>query len=154
MLIIIVTIIDLDLEELLLLEAIHCWDLLDKLGEQVVVNGLCFSKFAPFSVNHLEQDSKRVRLRAILMKIQVGQVFAAKAQREFGGQGIRSSCCCRRWSIGLDSGLSRRQHSCIQVIRLPLVVTRSNSLVVQMVLGVRHLGGLGKHTSFSILLWT
>lgn len=54
LLIIIVTIIDLDLEELLLLEAIHCWDLLDELGEQVVVNGLCFPKFAPFSINHLE----------------------------------------------------------------------------------------------------
>ena len=90
LLIIIVIIIDLNLEELFLFELIDSCDLRDKMGEQGVVDGLCFSKFVPFSVNHLEEDSKWVRLRAILMQIQVGQVLAANAQREFRGQEIGS----------------------------------------------------------------
>ena len=91
LLIIIVTIIDLNLEELFLFELIDSCDLRDKMGELGVVDCLCFSKFAPFSVNHLEEDSKWVRLRAILMSNQVGQVLAANAQREFRGQEIGST---------------------------------------------------------------
>ena len=60
-----VTIIDLNLEELLLFEAIDSWDLLDELRRQIVMDDLCFSKFVPFAVNHLKEDCKWVRLRAI-----------------------------------------------------------------------------------------
>ena len=49
---------DQNLEELLLFEVVDSWDLIDELGEQVVVDCLCFSKFGPFSVNLLTEDGK------------------------------------------------------------------------------------------------
>ena len=104
---IIVTIIDLSPELLLLLKVILNGDFLDELRVGAVMDNLCLAEPAPLPIGHLlEQNDEWVRLRAVLVHVQIGQALAPKAQLEHGGETV--GCLHTFLYFSLGGGKDRR----------------------------------------------